>query len=132
MNHIARSENKITMNEIEKTIYELESSLLQPEVRSSLAKLNELLADDFMEFGSSGLMYNKQNVLERLPSNTDKITYTIENFEVKVLSESIIFATFKTDKVTNNEDKIISLRSSLWRKEGEIWKIFFHQGTPIK
>lgn len=120
------------MNEIEKIIYELESSLLQPEVRSSFAKLNELLADDFMEFGSSGLMYNKQNVLERLPSNTDKITYTIENFEVKVLSESIILATFKTDKVTNNEDKIISLRSSLWRKEDGEWRIFFHQGTPIK
>lgn len=119
------------MNEIYNTIYELETSLLKPEVRSSYEQLDNLLAEDFKEFGSSGLIYTKQNVLERLPLNIDKVVYTVSDFEVKNLSEEVVMANFKTDRVINNTEKVASLRTSLWRKEGENWKIFFHQGTPI-
>ena len=47
------------MNELYNTIYELETSLLKSEIRSSFEQLNILLADDFKEFGSSGLIYAK-------------------------------------------------------------------------
>jgi hypothetical protein len=65
------------MNEITKTIYELELLLLKPEVRSSFDRLNFLLADDFQEFGSSGFTYDKKIVLERLPKNLAETMYTI-------------------------------------------------------
>ncbi|MEI6352921.1 MAG: DUF4440 domain-containing protein [Candidatus Nomurabacteria bacterium] len=120
------------MNEINNTIYELEISLLNPEVRSSTEILNNLLVDDFKEFGSSGLIYNKQDVLERLPSDINKTEYTVSDFEIKILSEDIIMTNFKTEKVVNDTESFSSLRTSLWRKEGESWKIFFHQGTLIK
>lgn len=120
------------MSNIQKIIYELELSLLRPEVRSSADKLNGLLADDFMEFGSSCLVYNKQNILERLSANTNKVTYTVDNFETKVLSDNIMLATFKTDRIINDKDKVVSMRSSLRRKENGTWKMFFHQGTPTK
>lgn len=120
------------MDELHKTIYELETSLLKPEVRSSFDQLNVLLADDFKEFGSSGLVYTKQNVLERLPSNTDKTDYVVSDFEISVLSEGVIMANFKTGRVINDTDKVSSLRTSLWRNENGIWRMFFHQGTVIK
>ena len=120
------------MNELHNTIYELENSLLTPEVRSSFEQLNNLLADDFKEFGSSGLVYTKQNVLERLPSSTDKVVYVVSDFEMKSLSEDIVMANFKTDRVINNIERVSSLRTSLWRKENDVWRMFFHQGTPIK
>lgn len=121
-----------SMNDLHETIYELETSLLKPEVRSSYEQLNILLSDDFREFGSSGLVYTKQNVLERLTSNTDKVVYTLSDFKVVALSEDIVMANFKTDRIINDIDKVSSLRTSLWRKEDGSWRMFFHQGTPIK
>ncbi len=44
-------------------IYQLEMLLLDPSVRSSNAKLKQLIADDFIEFGSLEKIYNKKNVL---------------------------------------------------------------------
>ncbi len=120
------------MNEPHNTIYELEISLLKPEVRSSFDQLNNLLADDFKEFGSSGRAYTKQNVLERLPSNTDMVVYVVSDFVVSILSEDIVMSNFKTERVINDIEKVLSLRTSLWRKEGGAWRMFFHQGTPVK
>lgn len=120
------------MEEIKNTIYELETSLLKPEVRSSFDQLNHLLADDFKEFGSSGLVYTKQSVLERLPLSTDKVIYVVSDFEIKNLSKEVVMANFKTDRVINDTEKVSSLRTSLWRKEDSGWRMFFHQGTPIK
>lgn len=120
------------MEELKNTIYKLETSLLKSEVRSSSDQLNHLLADDFKEFGSSGLVYTKQSVLERLPLNTDKVIYVVSDFEIKNLSKEVVMANFKTDRVINDTEKVSSLRTSLWRKEDSGWRMFFHQGTPIK
>lgn len=120
------------MNDITKIIYELELSLLKPEVRSSRNKLEELLTDDFIEFGSSGNKYTKQDILERLPNATEKVEYLVSDFTVDTPSENIAIATFKTEKTTNGKEKVVSLRSSHWRKTDGHWQIFFHQGTPIK
>ncbi len=112
-------------------IYNLETSLLKPEVRSSYKELNNLLSDDFKEFGSSGLIYTKQDILERLPSNTNKTIYAIYDFEITLLSETLVMAHFKTDRTTNDTHKVSSLRTSLWRNEKGVWKMFFHQGTVV-
>ena len=119
------------MNELQNTIYKLETSLLKPEFRISFEHLDNLLTDDFKEYGSSGLVYTKQDVLERLPLNTNKVVYVVSDFEIKSLSEDIVMANFKTDRIINDTEKLQSLRTSLWRKEGNSWKMFFHQGTPI-
>ena len=120
------------MDDITKIIYELELSLLKPEVRFSSDQLNLLLADDFQEFGSSGLVYDKKVILERLPENLERAVYNVSDFSVKVLSDDIVLTTFKTEKVTNDADKVFCLRSSLWRKTSGSWQMFFHQGTPIE
>ncbi|MFA7285609.1 MAG: DUF4440 domain-containing protein [Candidatus Paceibacterota bacterium] len=120
------------MEELKNTIHELETSLLKPEVRSSFDKLNLLLADDFKEFGSSGLIYDKKHILERLPSNTNNVVYIVSDFEIKILSADIIMTNFKTDRTINDTEKVSSLRTSLWRKEENGWRMFFHQGTQTQ
>lgn len=119
------------MNELTKTIHQLELSLLTPEVRSSFDKLNSLLADDFMEFGSSGLIYDKKEILERLPLNTEKVEFIVSDFVARQLSEDVVLTTFKTERIINDTEKMTSLRSSLWKKINGSWQMFFHQGTPI-
>lgn len=44
----------------------LEERLLQPEVRRSARDLDELLADEFVEFGGSGRVFGKREIIETL------------------------------------------------------------------
>lgn len=118
------------MKELKELIYKLETDLLKPEIRTSVEKLNELIPDDFIEYGSSGLVYNKKIILERLPQGSSP-TYTLSDFEMVTLSEDIVQTRFKTDRVNLDGSKTTSLRTSLWRKTNNKWQIFFHQGTPI-
>jgi len=119
------------MKNLKEIIYKLETDLINPEVRSSLTRLNELLADDFIEYGSSGLIYSKSIILERLPQETSPI-YNIYDFDIISLSENIIQSRFKTDRINLDGTKTTSIRTSLWKNSDNKWQIFFHQGTPIK
>lgn len=119
------------MENLKEIIYKLETDLLKPEIRSSREKLNDIIADDFIEYGNSGLVYDKSIILERLPKGNSP-TYTLYDFDFAILSENIIQTRFKTDNVNLDGIKISSLRTSLWRRNNNEWQIFFHQGTPIK
>ena len=119
------------MKELEALIFELETSLLRQEVRTSVESLNILIADDFIEYGSSGLIYDKKNILERLPQGVSP-TYNLYDFQCINLSENIVQTRFKTERTNLDNTMATSLRTSLWRKSGNNWQIFFHQGTPIK
>lgn len=119
------------MNDIINTIKELEFSLLEPEIRSSREALDKLLADDFVEFGTSGNKYTKSDILERLPSTLEKVEYKVSDFSVEMLSEDIAIATFKTERIIDGKDIVISQRSSHWRKTDVGWQMFFHEATPI-
>jgi hypothetical protein len=119
---------------LEETIYALETSLLRPEVRSSARELDLLLADDFVEFGSSGEIYDKKAILERLPEDTrvSPPEFVVSDFQLRVLGEEAVLATFKTDKILPDASHSVSLRASVWRKTNDIWQIVFHQGTPAR
>ena len=67
-----------------------------------------------------------------LTTTTDKVVYEVSDFEAKELSENFVLTTFKTKRTINNADIVVSLRSSLWKKTGGNWQMFFHQGTPTK
>jgi hypothetical protein len=110
-------------NGMKELIYQLESSLLRAEVRQSATKLNQLIADDFVEFGSSGNIYHKKDVIGSLASATAKI----EDFEVTTLSSDVLLATYKI-----KSDSSISLRSSIWKHSQEGWRMIFHQGTKCE
>jgi hypothetical protein len=120
------------MDNLTKQFYELELSLLKPEVRSSVERLNELLSDDFMEFGSSGSIYHKPDTLSGLTASTDKVVFEVTDFESKKLSDDFVLNTFKTKRIINDTDIVVSLRSSIWKNNNGNWQMFFHQGTPVK
>jgi hypothetical protein len=110
-------------------IKNLELKLLQPATRHSVERLNELLADDFLEIGASGKRYGKQEVLNTLPTSPAE-RFNIHDFEVKELSAQIILATYRVEKeISGSGERVYSLRSSIWQKQNGQWKIIFHQGT---
>ncbi|MBM7553067.1 DUF4440 domain-containing protein [Thalassobacillus pellis] len=111
--------------QIMERLYVLETSLLKGEVRKSVEKLNKMLAEDFMEFASDGKIYDKENILTRLPKEDDPgIVWS--NFEAKILSPTTALTTFKIFIQSKNT---YSLRSSVWKWNDGRWQMVFHQGT---
>ncbi len=104
----------------------LEEKLLTQEVRASEKELSTLLDNDFIEYGSSWNIYNKDYILDRLP----KSPFTqilISDFEIFPISESFVQTRFKTQEF---EDNRFCLRSSIWEKYWDNdWKMIFHQWT---
>ena len=119
------------MENLEDIIFKLENKLQQPDVRKSVEQLKELISDDLIEFGSSGQIYTKQDVLNNLPASPE-IKFMMTDFRIKILGSDIIQSLFKTKKINQQTGSITcSVRSSLWRNEKGKWKMLFHQGTPI-
>ena len=106
---------------IEDEIRALEHSLLTPAVRSSAEKLDHLLSDDFVEFGSSRCAYTKAQVIRLVLANT-VVPMPLLGFRATLIAPGIAHTTYRAGG---------SLRSSLWRREGDRWRMLLHQGTPI-
>ena len=117
-------------NQLTIQIKDLEVELLQPDVRKSPNRLNELLADDFFEFGASGNRYSKHEMLDLMQEGREA-KYTVHDFATVQISPDTILATYRVEKeLLDNGEKSFSLRSSLWQNRNGQWQMFFHQGTP--
>jgi hypothetical protein len=117
---------------VEAQLRHLEELLLQPEVRGSTQRVAALLADDFVEFGSSGKVFDKKQIMESLRKETPT-KRSLSQFESTMLSDSIALVTYRATRVTSpGESPVHSLRSSIWRLSNGQWQMVFHQGTLTK
>ncbi len=119
------------MNYIKEHILELENNLLKSEVRKSAQKINDILADDFIEFCSSGIEYRyEKGDIHQDQDDDTTLQCEILDFNIKELSKDCILAMYKVIKHNEvDENKKYSLRSSIWKYCDGKWKMFFHQGT---
>ncbi len=113
-------------------IQQLEEQLLDPTVGRNSELVATMLADDFIEFGASGRIFNKASILEALKNEPPRPASTLTDFATREISPTAILATYKATR-RNLAGKITgqSLRSSLWIHLDGRWQITFHQGTPI-
>ena len=110
-------------------ILALEERLLSPDVRQSADELAHLLSDDFLEYGSSGTVWDKGRVLEELPELSQLKSFAISDFRVEALEEHFALATYRLVVSDSTGEERRSLRSSVWRHEPGGWRLLFHQGT---
>ena len=102
-------------------IFELEKALLSNEVRRNVDVLNLLIADSFVEFGKSGRVWNKCDILASLPLENE-INYEILNFSVIFETLNIVCVEYKL-----SESGEISLRRSIWKFIDERWQMVLHR-----
>jgi len=112
---------------IEEEIRALELSLATPPGRSSAEHLREVVSDDFREFGTSGRVYGKDEAIAALlngPSPAANAGQEPEliDFRAVEVAPGVVLATYRTP---------LSIRSSIWRREGGAWRLYFHQGTRV-
>ena len=113
----------------EQKLKDLEKLLLEPGVRKSVTVLSKILADDFVEYGSSGKIYSKKEIINELQSETvQKLKLT--DFKLRELGENHYLVTYKAVKEDGGQ-KHYSLRCSIWIKVKDEYQMIFHQGTKI-
>jgi len=113
---------------LEEQILYLEKQLMT----YSYNELNEHLADDFLEYGSSGNIFDKSVQLDAVRNDktvTNSIQYTVTDFNIKLLASDVVLATYRS--LRHNDSNLV-LRSSIWKNIQGKWQMIFHQGTPTK
>jgi glyoxylase I family protein len=106
----------------------LERRLLDPGVRSSRSSLDELIADEFVEFGRSGKVWTKAAIIEALAQEED-INIEIDSLRSRKIGGNVVLVTYRSRRIgaVRSAD---ALRSSVWQLQQGRWRIVFHQGTP--
>jgi hypothetical protein len=102
---------------------QLEESHTNLETRKSSEQLDQLLADDFFEIGSSGYMFNKKECIE---SGVVLTEMELHNYEIYPLASDVVLSTYFINDKTRNRN---TLRSSIWKFIDGRWQLYFHQGT---
>lgn len=94
-------------------------------------EFDQMMDEDFIEFGTIGTQYTKQNQLSAIGKESPPTErfLRVEDYEERFVDESVILVTYKTTNILTKQQ---ALRSSIWRKKEKGWKLFFHQGTLIK
>jgi hypothetical protein len=111
-------------------LIDAERQLLEPEIRQSAQALDGLLDDEFIEIAGNGVVFNKHQVLTRLPTEVVPQFYN-QRFKGRMLSDDVAQLSYQAAyRRSARAEFHYSLRMSLWRKQGMQWKMVFHQGTP--
>lgn len=120
-----------TQDSLAAQLQALEAALQSQAVRADRARLAALLADDFVEFGSSGNLWTRAATLADLPVE-DFCQRSIRDFQARLLADDVALVTYRSQRHANGTlPASASLRSSLWKWRDGRWQMIFHQGTPI-
>lgn len=113
------------------TLKRLERRLQLPSVRTSRKQLDLLLADQFVEFGSSGAVYDKRQVIAHLLADSEnkRPRYAaMQGMAVNWLADGVALMTYRSTK--SNPRSVRANRCSIWKRIDGRWQMVFHQGTP--
>lgn len=113
------------------TLRTLELALHQPEVRRDRARLNALLHTRYREFGRSGRIYEKHEVLDEFSERPQTYKVWSQEYRAESLAKDVALLTYKSAHIGDDGSlERHSNRSSLWLRTENGWQILFHQGTP--
>ena len=118
----------------------LENFLFDPVARRDTSAVSSLLADEFREFGSSGRVYTKLDIVAELATE-QPVVITLTDFACQLIAPTIALVTYKSLSSHENRAPTQALRSSVWAlrslprhfthtaDDEAAWQMVFHQGT---
>ncbi len=119
------STDAATSKTLKAELLALEERLLDPAVRAVPAQVRALLAPEFVEFGASGRVFDRDAILAMLASEPPRIALQARGFKVRLLAPGAALTTWRVTR----DDGIETLRSSVWQQHAGQWLMVFHQGT---
>ena len=115
-------------DEDKKILQRLEEELWIEETRFDIPYMERVLAKDFFEFGRSGRVYGREDILS-VPREYLDAVIPLPNFNARLLTEDIAQVIYNS-KVTYEGVVEYGRRSSIWFRTPGGWVLRFHQGTP--
>ena len=115
-------------DEDRKVLQLLEEELWREETRFDISFMEQVLAEDFFEFGRSGRVYNRDEILAAPRQSLDAVL-PLPDFDVRLLTEDVALVTYNS-VITYDSVLEKGRRSSIWSRTSTGWTIRFHQGTP--
>ena len=109
--------------------------MLQNPFQYSISELSSLLSESFIEFGQSGRVWHKNDVIQSIKESQSHDDYEITMFNERFQysDNNVILLMYQVQKLNRLTQGVQqSLRSSLWEKNEEHWVMIFHQGTPTE
>jgi hypothetical protein len=122
---LAMPTNSDVSAEVVAELRALEERLLDPAVRAVPAQVRALLAPEFVEFGASGRVFNRDAILAMLAAEPPRVARLARSFKVRMLAPGAALTTWRVLR----DDGIETLRSSVWQHQDGCWQMVFHQGT---
>lgn len=110
-------------------ILKLEESLWIEETRFNKEYLDKVLHKDFMEFGKSGRVYRKNDILNDLEGKIHTL-FPFKNLQIRRIELNSFLVTYQVE-IRENNTIILTNRSSIWLKVDQDMQMIFHQGTVI-
>jgi hypothetical protein len=120
-------------------IMQLELKLLHTDMRAHPAVIDELLDSVFEEIGSDGQTHARQEVVAWLQNKDSAQQWSLADFRIKPLSNDMVIAVYRAVRhdpaqaagkdQNGQEANRGSIRSSVWQRRGDHWKMVFHQAT---
>ncbi|SCW90226.1 hypothetical protein SAMN02927900_06398 [Rhizobium mongolense subsp. loessense] len=110
----------------------LEEALHRPEIRRSRTAVEELLSEDFVEIGSSGAIYRRNEIIDLLMreyDNADPGELLAYDYSLTIISSDAVLLTYRTRRTRQDGFERHVLRSSIWKHSEIGWQMLFHQGT---
>ncbi|AIO19013.1 hypothetical protein KQ51_01136 [Candidatus Izimaplasma bacterium HR1] len=107
-------------------LLKLEMSLWIKETRNNYDYLDKILHKNFKEFGMSGSIFSKEDILNNLDLNLES-KFPFKNLEVKQIDEISYLITYQAEVIEKTKS-IKSNRSSIWIGR-DSFQLLFHQGT---
>lgn len=106
----------------------MEESLWDVKTRFDFSYMNSILTDDFFEFGRSGRVYKREDLLDtEIEAFCAKLP--LINFSIHFINLNVVLITYVTEVGDKKVEK--ANRSSIWVKKEGKWQLRFHQGTPF-
>ena len=106
----------------------LEEELWREETRFDRKRMGEIIAPDFLEFGRSGRVYQREDSLAVSRQAIDAVL-PLPDFAARLLHPDIAQVTYNS-AVTYDGVVQHARRSSIWSRIPGGWVLRFHQGTP--
>jgi hypothetical protein len=109
---------------------QLEESMWRAATRFDLAFMEKTLAPDFFEFGRSGRVWSRDQILD-MAGRTIEAALPLPNLRIRLLDADTAHVTYDSAVVYDGAVEHAH-RSSIWSRRSNGWVLRFHQGTPFR
>jgi len=105
------------------SLLELESAMWEDGTRGDRRWMADQLTASFTEFGWSGRVYTRQDILDL---DVGPMEASLDQLEVRALGRDAALVTYRSQQPRGSGN-----RASVWVRELGRWALEFHQGTPV-